>query len=445
MNNDAFISIDKFYEHLDRMIDESESLEEQLHRLQLTKVQALAMMQEWQTAITHLAAAYDLPLTNKPLFCCRLESLSPTMPLTNLLALYTAVLCDTGLLFYRRRLSNQDMCQFLVIFEKMAAAKTMLCRQAEYSSKFEQLKKLNDPFGTFYNTTAAEADIEFLIKEFEHCFSLKGDTAILRENFVYLCEQITANYTLLPVAPILLYQIIRRNSSFLQVRRYTTIIWKTIWKEQVYKIEANNDKNFRSYRALMHFFLALCQKFSSNPAVNIAFNHYLFSRLSNLNEWYYRWKTPEDSNNWLEKPFSLKIAEFDVNYCDNALHYDDPLGEFEDLYYGGNIPAGMALKACIEELIAASPNLPEEYLRLHTASKRQRERFIEQIMQQLKVPPQASKVRQGVICQVIAVTLDVLITEKMTDTLVRCGHNLITRLSNEKDYAASMQPFSLKL
>ncbi len=423
---------DDFYEQLDTLVDDTEALEQQLQRLRLTLPQTEAMMREWHQRITTLAAAHGLSLSNKALFCRRLDSLSATLPLEDMFSLYVAVLRDQGLLFHRRHISKQDIGHFLSLWERMEQAKAALYLHTKYSARFEQLKLLRHPFDEACSDIAAEADVAFVLKEFSRLVLSKEDTSILRENISLLCGRIAANQDLLPVAPILLYQIAHKCTKSLQASVDFHFSWHKLWNEKCYQIEADNGKNFRQYQLLINLFLALCRYFEENSTVDLDFNHYLFARLSNLSEWYYRHKSTADDTACLEIPFPLQIAQLGVECFEDIPDYG--LGEEAAFtLYGKNVDSYMKLAAFTEQFLQLHPSCLEDYIQLHPVTSRKKQRFVEKLLTQSQLSMLFPFMPKPALCEVLNIILDTLVSEEAEAHLIHSGQVLIDRLIIEAD------------
>lgn len=426
---------DDFYEQLDQMVEDTEALEQQLRRLHLTLPQAEAMLREWQQRITTLSVAHELTLANKALFCRRLDSLSDKLPLEDMLSLYVAVLRDKGLLFHRWRISKQDIGCFLSLWERMKQAKAALYLHAEYSARFERLKLLRHPFDKACSNIAAEADVAFVLKEFSRLAPSNEAASILRENISLLCGQITANRDLLPVAPILLYQIAHKCTKALQASVDSHFSWHKLWNEKCYQIEADNGKNFRQYQLLINLFLALCRYFKENSAVDLDFNHYLFARLSNLSDWYYRHKSTADDTAYLEIPFPLQIAQLGIECFEDIPDYGlDEEASFA--LYEKDVDVYENLATSAQQFLQLHPSYLEDYIQLHPVISHKKRRFVEQLLTQSQLPILFPSIQRPALCEVLNIILDTLVNKEAEAHLIHSGQILIDRLISESSSQA---------
>lgn len=418
---------------LNYLIDTTESLESKLKQTNLTMPQAKKDMLKFIAHTKNLCSTYSLPLDNKAKFCQDLFHYIDDIPLKEMILLFTAVICDNGLLFDIHRddrTIRQDISCYLSMKQQMTSFTDKLTIQSAHNLFFRKLKE-KKPSDIPTRTSHNKADIYFIFQTFTAYFPLNSQDkpSILIENISFLCSILANDKILLKIAPVFIYQVVRKHKSRLLKAELFHFEWENLWTYKSYQIATDNGKNFNNYIALINFFLDLCDYFSNDPTIDIELSYYIFSELSNLCEWYYTYFEYSE-NIKLPEPLSISIAQRKFDCCCDNSQYNCSNEELVEFFsYKKSYTKQIERK--IQQYLQNHPSVIQQYINIFPADLDKKSHLIYQIFDNANLPLKfITPADLPIIHTAINLLLETEVNRQAEQNLLKTGRKLIDLLSD---------------
>lgn len=116
------------------------------------------------------------------------------------------------------------------------------------------------------------------------------------------------------IIPLFLFQVMVKHTRRLAKQENLSLSLKSLWAYKKYRIDANNDKNYRQYKMYSKMFRKLCKYFKKEDGVNIELCRYGFRKTSNLYKWIAE-EQPFKSKRVLDK-YSYNLTIPNISYVE---------------------------------------------------------------------------------------------------------------------------------
>jgi len=417
------------YEIINQLIDTTETLEARLEQENLTFTQAKEGLQYFIVPIKNLCTTYRLPINNKPKFIQKLSQIVHTIPPQDLFPLYTAVLCDKGLIFDIERTDRtieQDISCYLTMQRETLFFADEFSRKSTYKTTFDKLKSQCTMKNIPLQSLGNEADIYFVFQAFTKYFPFarKHDPKIIMDNIALVCSLLANNEELLHIAPIFIYQVVSKHKARFCKTENFHFEWDKLWTYKSYQITADNGKNFNNIIDLVNFFLDLCHYFSQNPAVDIELSHYIFSESVNLCEWYYT-NCEYDEKVTLSLPLSIRIVHCNIDCFENTPDYGCTDEQIID-FFSYKKSYTKQIQQTITQYLGTHSPVIQQYLDISSTNLEKKQRLVYKILDDIALPAKyIPPADLPLLYSVITLLIEVEITQQAERALFLIGNQLI--------------------
>lgn len=422
------------YDLINQLIDSTETLEAKLKQENLTFIHAKEGMQYFIAHIKDLCTTYSLPLNNKSKFPQKLSQIMQNLPPQDLLLLYTAVLCDKGLLFDIERTDRtieQDVGCYLTLKREMNFLSDDFSMKSTYKNTFIKLKNQCALKNIPLHKSGTEADIYFVFQTFTKYFAIarSHDSKIIMDNIALICSLLANNEKLLRIAPIFIYQIISKHKTRFCKTANFHVEWDKLWTYKSYQITTDNGKNFNNIIDLVNFFLDLCHYFNQNPKIDIELSHYIFSESTNLCEWYYS-NCEYDEKITLSVPLIIRIAQCHIDCFENSPNYNCTNEQFTD-FFSYKKSYTKQIQRTINQYLDTHLPMIQKYMDILPTNLDKKQHLVYKILDDMTLPSKCIPPADlPLLYSVITTLIEIEINQQTEKTLLLLGNHLIDTLPN---------------
>ena len=418
------------YELLHELLDTTPSLEEELHRHQLTLEQAKTKLAAWQDQTASLFELASLPIHNKFAACQRLAAGLGALNEDQAFWLYTLLLSDQGLVFDPcrcERTEEQNLLSYLSVEKKRSHLEKTLRNYQSLHAHFSKLPEasllLHTAIPKDINGTDALALCQILLSHFQECSSATKDTLI--DNIHFLASLLPRVPELYSIAPLFWYLLATHHLTKLCQASEFNCRFEKLFTYKTYQIEMDNGKNFNHFLSLLSFFEELCSHYAADPMVNMELSLYGFSVTSNLCEWYFQ-SLPLEESSALPKPLRTLIRDCQIDCFENGGFLDCSLEDLDAFYQDEQHRNKLLL--VLDRYCQEHPEQLAAYIKNASEQPEQNRRLLYTIVDDIKSElPWLTPDRFSVICSEIDTFLALRINEEAHAILEEIGCQLIEK------------------
>lgn len=249
---------------------------------------------------------YGLPQDDRFALCRLLYERAKETPSDELLRLYCDIVCDDGFLFDTEWIGTDEAVCWLMEKEDADALYSYLSERMEESLRFrkilEKAKEIN--FVDLHSGADTSSCADEIFQTYIQVFRPVRDQEKLLGNIAQLLHIAGHAEELAPIKPLFIYRMLTRHGKRLQTNETLKVDFQALWSYQMYKIEQDNGKNYRTNMCYLKLFSRLCDIFQSDKTVDISLCIHGFGQLSNLRE-FYQLYAPGD----FEIPFAPPVED----------------------------------------------------------------------------------------------------------------------------------------
>lgn len=155
-----------------------------------------------------------------------------------------------------------------------------------------------------------------------------------------LYMRVAASPLLRAIEPLLIFRLLTRRQSYMCSTRDLSADLPALWKRDKNKIDADNGRNFRQYRANLQLFIGLCQIYGKDNYVDIPLCWYGLDQITVLGDFYRQevsagWTYGDEEGGVLFPPTVEELVEDALFSCfehgsgDNVMLADSGISDKE--------------------------------------------------------------------------------------------------------------------
>lgn len=295
----------------------------------------------------------DISANDSFTLCCQLSEQARAEPSLELLRIFCELLCDPGFLRdHEPEITSRDdqadaeeqtILQYLCFMEDRSKLFQILLQRNELAGKFaEATKEKRSPKPVDCDTERKYEILQCFIELFD--MPARGNGDILLHNLTHYIRVAAASPVLKSIEPLLIFRLLTRRQSYMCTTPDLTINLSALWKKDKNKVDVDNGRNFKQYRANLHLFQGLCRIYAKDEAVNLPLCWYGLDQITVLGDFYRQeiavgWTYSDEEDKFSLPPTIEELVEDALFTCfrhgggDNVLLADSGITSKELLDY----------------------------------------------------------------------------------------------------------------
>lgn len=342
------VLFDEWLDAMDELADEPDC-EQILKERGLDREAVLREAWDYRGDFRTRLSERGMPVYDRFALCRQFYEQAQAAPSPELLRLFCEVLCDPGfLLDHEPEITGEDdrvdaeeqiILQYLDFVEEWDGLLQVLLRRGVLTGKFSKITKENR------SPTPVDCDTERK-HEILQCFTAlfdmpaKGSGDILLHNLTLYMRVAVASPLLRAIEPLLIFRLLTRRQSYMCTTPDLNIDLSALWKKDKNKIDADNGRNFKQYRANLQLFTGLCQIYGKDNYVDIPLCWYGLDQITVLGDFYRQevsagWPYGDEEDGVLFPPTVEELVEDALFSCfehgsgDNVMLADSGISDKE--------------------------------------------------------------------------------------------------------------------
>ncbi len=293
LNGDPVL-FDQWLDAMDELAEEPECAEI-LEEKGLKREDVLREAKAYRAGFRARLEARELPVDDRFLLCQLLGEQAQAEPSVELLRIYAEILCDRGLLLDEEPQSedeedrlfceDQMILQYLDIQDDRDQLLQTLAQTGELAGKFAVVKEQKrSPRPVDCDTSRTDEILPRFLSLYK--MPKRGKAKILLDNLSHYMQIAAASPVLKSVEPLFLFLLLTLRQSYMCSNVNLHVDIDRLWIRQDNKVDEDNGRNFKKYRADLDFFEALTRIYEKDGGVDLPLCWYGLDQLTVLGEFY---------------------------------------------------------------------------------------------------------------------------------------------------------------